>query len=329
DPLSIDIIPPASDFTGMTWLPADAINLVRSGLPNGPIKRGDAINMQIDLSALGLTGAQLPEVQIKGLGDQLKLYPDQPAFTDRTTDGETIEGHRVQTFVLIASKSGTLEIPEIQLRWWDRNNDRQEVASLPAIEIEVLPLKSNAGDTPANTGTTLVQKTQPSSSSAGQSADATQAGGVSSMWKWLSLASISGWLLSIIGFIYYRRRHWGKQSGPFGSFEETIDLRPLLKQIKASASNNQAEQTWQALQAYSRTRWMELPPRSPGDWSERLDSPDCGRAVAELDRHLFHAHTGDAWRGEHICKILLPKLDASLKKRAKPGEQGIPGLYPS
>ena len=134
--LSIEVAPPAPDFSGRTWLPSDSVTLSRSGLPDAAIDQGDAINMQIDITAMGLTGAQLPEVHIEAIKGQFKLYPDQPSFSN-TSDGETIKGRRTQTFVLIPSESGTLEIPAINLAWWDRKNKRQQQANLPAESIEV------------------------------------------------------------------------------------------------------------------------------------------------------------------------------------------------
>jgi len=327
-PLSIEVSPPATDFSGSTWLPADTVTLSRSGLPEGPINPGDAINMQIDFSALGLTGTQLPELQINGLSETIKVYPDQAVFNDNTTDGQTIEGHRVQTFVLIPSQSGTLEIPEIELVWWDRQNDRQQVASLPAVQIDVSSLRSNAAENSASKNVTTAQKTQTDLGNSGLPTNKIQKGGVNPTWKWLSLISLGFWLLSITWFMYYRRRHLGDKSGTSASLYVTSDLRPLIKQIRASASDNQAEQTWQALQAYSRARWPTHPPHSSEDWAKRLESLDSGQAVANLDSHLFNEYSNDAWDGEHFCKVLLPKLDTSITKHSKAGDQGIPNLYP-
>lgn len=326
-PLTIEISPPAPDFTGSTWLPSDAVTLSRNGLPEGPINRGDAINMQINLSALGLTGAQLPEVQIKGLNKQFKLYPDQPAFADRSADGLSIEGSRVQTFVLIAAEAGSLEIPEIEVAWWDRKNDRQQTASLPAVSIEVLATKSEPEKAQNNTGVIATQKPQADADNTDQLVSITQLDAVNPAWKWVSLMSLGGWLMSIAWFLFYYKKD-RNNSTPTDPVQQTSDLRPLLNNIKTAARGNNAEQSWQALQAYARTRWPEHPPQSPEDWASLLAHPDIEPVMLELDSYLFHKLPGSAWSGKSVCKLVLPKLDTGMKNTSRTSTPGVPEMYP-
>ena len=329
-PLTIEISPPAADFTGSTWLPSDAVTLNRTGLPKGAINRGDAINMQINMSALGLTGTQLPEVQIKGLNKQFKLYPDQPTFADRSADGITIEGSRVQTFVLIAAEAGSLEVPKIEVAWWDRKNDRQQYASLPAVNIEVLATRSETQNSSNNTGEIATQKPEAivEAESEKQLTDTMQSDIVNPAWKWASLIILGGWLMSIAWFlIYYKKdRNLLASTGPV---QQNSDLRPLLKNIKTAARDNNAEQSWQALQAYARTRWPEHPPHAPDDWARILAHPDIELVMLELDNFLFDKSPGGAWTGESVCKVVLPKLDTSMTVKTRRFEPGVPEMYPT
>ncbi len=192
-PLSIDISPPDSEFTGSTWLPSIQVTLKRSGLPDRAINPGDAINMQIDLSAQGLTGAQLPQIEIPDLNDQFKLYPDEPAFSDTSTDGITITGKRAQTFVLIASQAGILEIPKINVAWWDVKNDRQQYASLPAASIEVLAIESNIENIANDAIETRDRKRQQNAGNPEHAVQINQSDRSDSIWKWLSLFGLGGW----------------------------------------------------------------------------------------------------------------------------------------
>jgi len=326
-PLTIEISPPAADFTGSTWLPSDAVTLNRIGLPEGSINRGDAINMQINLSALGLTGAQLPEVQIKGLNKQFKLYPDQPAFADRSADGLIIEGSRIQTFVLIAAEAGSLEIPKIEVAWWDRKNDRQQFASLPAVNIEVLATISEPEKTQNNTGSITTQKPQADADNTDQLASTTQSGTVNPAWKWASLISLVGWLMSVAWFLFYYKKD-RDNSTPVNPVQQTSDLRSLLKNIKTAARDNNAEQSWQALQAYARTRWPEHPPQSPEDWASLLAHPDIEPVMLELDSYLFHKSPGSTWSGKSVCKLVLPKLDTGMKNTSRTSAPEVPEMYP-
>jgi len=327
-PLLKEILPPADSFTGHTWLPSDRVTLSRSGLPEAPIKRGDAINMQIDLSALGLSGTQLPEVQIPGSNTRFKLYPDQPSYADKSPDGQIIEGTRSQTFVLIASEAGALEIPKIEVAWWDRQNDRQQTASLPAVTIEVIAAESSA-ETPINEAP--VTTTQPSESTTGSTASPISiesSNEVSSAWKWLSLASLIGWLLSIGFFVYYHRRRNGKPSPPPIN-QQAAKLRPLAKQIETAASGNRANDTREALQAYARVRWPERPPLTPEDWARRLVHPEAAKVIAALETDLFDKQQEPDWKGEDFCKVLLPVLSKICTENKNTRSQVVPGLYPA
>ncbi len=327
-PLLKEILPPADSFTGHTWLPSDRVTLSRSGLPEAPIKRGDAINMQIDLSALGLSGTQLPEVQIPVSNTRFRLYPDQPSYADKSPDGQIIEGRRRQTFVLIASEAGALEIPKIEVAWWDRQNDRQQTASLPAVTIEVAAAESSA-ETPTNEAP--VANPRPSQSATGSTASSIgieSSNEVSSAWKWLSLASLSGWLLSIGYFVYYHHRRNGKPSPPPINHQAT-KLRPLVKLIKTAASGNRANDTREALQAYARVRWPDRPPPTPEDWARRLENPEAGQVIAALETDLFDKQQNSDWKGEDFCKVLLPVLSKIRTENKNTRSQAVPGLYPA
>lgn len=326
--LSIQITPPSPDFTGQAWLPSDAVMLSRSGLPDQPINLGDAINMRIDFSALGLTGAQLPEIQITGLNKQFKLYPDQPAFADSTSDGKIIKGSRTQTFVLIASETGSLEIPKIDVLWWDRQKHSQQSASLPAASIEVIPPEAGAEPLTDNMVAAGNQQAQTEAGHTESPNDEAVQNNVNSVWMWISLASLCGWLLTIV---YFLSRHTSGSRPPPSVMDDRIkpDLRPLLKKISTAASLNQAENTWQALQAYSRTRWPNNSPKTPEDWARQLKHSECGRVVAELDTHLFRNQQRTDWEGGDICRVLLPKLDQSRTKAKNRTKQAVPKMYPS
>ena len=328
EPLSIDINPPVKEFTGSTWLPSVQVTLKRRGLPEKAIIPGDAINMQIDLSALGLTGTQLPEITIPNLNGQFKLYPDEPAFADTSADGKIIKGNRTQTFVLIASEAGALEIPEISVAWWDVKNDRQQYARLAAVSVEVLAVKSNTDNTAEDATENPGRKPQFNASISEQTHQISQADGSDSFWMWLSVFSVAGWLLSIAWFVTYyaqnRRPH--KNPAPTGT---TRDLRSLITKIRNAASDNDAQGTWQALQEYARARWPKHPPGPPEEWARLLELSQGGQIIAELDKHLFRGSENHNWNGEAIRKILLPTLDASSFEPEQAAAPGVPKLYPS
>jgi hypothetical protein len=284
--------------------------------------------MQIDLTALGLSGTQLPEVQIPGSNTRFKLYPDQPSYADKSPDGQIIEGTRSQTFVLIASEAGALRIPKIEVAWWDRQNDRQQTASLPEVTIEVIVTESSA-ETPINEAPAAnTQPSQPATGSTASSVSIESSNEVNSAWKWLSLASLGGWLLSIGYFVHYHRRHNGKSSPPPVN-HQARKLGSLVKQIKTAAGGNRANDTWEALQSYARVRWPESPPLTPEDWARQLVHPQAGKVIAALETRLFDKQQESDWNGEDFCKALLPVLSKIRTENKNTRSQIVPGLYPT
>jgi hypothetical protein len=325
--LTIDVLPRPANDIAEAWLPAEQVTLEQSGLPEGDILVGEAINLQINLSALGLTGAQLPEVQVMGLNEQFKLYPDQPAFTE-SLDGNTIEGKRTQMFVLIPSKAGSLEIPLINVSWWDRVNDRPQQASLPAITVQV---NDPGTDSEAYDLNTVVLE---DATTAGilESVDSTSSAIMfqqsSPAWKWLSIASLAGWLLSLLYFLFIYDPHRGHPK-PLAIDSEQLDLRALLKQIKTAANANQAEKTWQALQVYARNCWPKNPPQTPEDWADRLNHPESGIVLAELDASLFRNRQTADWSGDRVSTVLIPELVHAQPGVKNDAQRIVPQLYPS
>ena len=281
--------------------------------------------MEIELSALGLGGAQLPEVQINGLKDQFKLYPDQPSFTDSTPDGQTIEGTRSQTFVLIASAAGALEIPEIRVAWWDRNKKQQQYASLPAVKVDVI---ASAPETPTITApATPIDSSKIDATPTAAPTHPERTNGVNPAWKWISLASLSGWLLSLVYLLFFRSTTAGK-SAPYTDKRQTMDLRPLLKKIRTAAEENQAPASWQALQDYARAHWPEHPPKTREDWERRLAQPHIRTVIAQLEGHLFRNQKDAEWNGAELRNVVVTALPSAVTLDIKPAKQTVPGLYP-
>ncbi len=322
-PLSIEVLPPPPGYTGSVWLPAEEVVLNRTGLPDGPISVGDAINMQVDLSALGLTAEQLPEVTIPDLGRAFNAYPDQPEFENKT-DGRIIIGHRQQTIVLIPAKAGELTIPEIEVDWWDTESNQQRSTKLPAVTVAVAAAPTNADASP-----TILAK-GPESVSAPERISATQpATSIEpAYWKWAALAALLGWLLTSAYFlIWFRRKPAIKKIA--GSPE--VDLSSQIKQIELAAKQNNARDTWQALKSYGQASWPNRPPVTPQEWGERLQSKEAETVLAELDSVLFRGEPALPWSGQFLLGEVLPLLRQSTRQAKKPGAEpsgAIPALYP-
>jgi len=118
------------------WLPVTGLTLEEtwSGDINA-LKVGDSVVRTLTLRAEGLDGAVLPPFSPQNI-DGLNLYPD-PADISRTFVDGSIVGTRVETSTYVALEAGTIEVPALEIPWWDVNADSARTTALPATRFEV------------------------------------------------------------------------------------------------------------------------------------------------------------------------------------------------
>ena len=127
---------PASLPRGEGWLPVTGLALEETWSGDlGALKVGDSVVRTLTLRAEGLDGAVLPPFSpenVKGLN----LYPD-PADISRTFVDGSIVGTRIETTTYVALEAGVIEVPSLDIAWWDVNSDSARTTSLPATRFEV------------------------------------------------------------------------------------------------------------------------------------------------------------------------------------------------
>lgn len=111
------------------WLPAQAVELVdETGVVPDELTVGEPLTLTLRLTAQGLSAEQLPELAMPAI-DGAEVYPDQESSQTRD-DGRWLRGERVRKFAVVPTRSGTLQLPEIAVDWWDVMNDRAARAVL-------------------------------------------------------------------------------------------------------------------------------------------------------------------------------------------------------
>ncbi len=206
--ITLDVLKRPAAATGANWLPAQNVTLQETWRPDtGEIHVGDPVTRHLQLTALGLTGAQLPDLgALMQVPDGIKTYPDQSVAKD-AIQGDTVLGTRDQDIALIASRPGRFELPEVKLNWWDTVHDVQHVVTLPARILDILPA-AGGSSTATLPPPTVAAPTLPSQGAAtgapiqvhfGQGAGARP-------WIWLSAALALLWVGTLFGWWYTRRR---------------------------------------------------------------------------------------------------------------------------
>lgn len=324
--ITLNVLKRPAAATGANWLPAQNVTLQETWRPDsGAIHVGDPVTRHLQLTALGLTGAQLPDLgSLMQVPDGIKTYPDQSSFND-AIQGDTVLGTRDQDIALIATRPGHFELPEVRLNWWDTVHGIQHVVTLPARALDILPatggvaaatlpppanaLLSNPPDLAAQTGTPIqVQVNQNAKSMP---------------WIWLSVALTLLWLGTALGWWYTRRSAQPAQTGKIRDTSPVEAPRPAgaFKAFRSACLNDNPHAARKNLLAWAATAWPANPPSGLNELSRRLGGAELIEALRQLDRACY---TDDNWHGSFLAKLLPapPKPASPVESR-----QGLPALY--
>lgn len=79
----------------------------------------------------------------------LRGYPDLPQLSNQITENGLI-GSREEREALVPSRAGQIELPAVEVVWWNTHEDHLERSYLPAHTLQVAANPNLAVDTPAN-----------------------------------------------------------------------------------------------------------------------------------------------------------------------------------
>lgn len=130
---------PATFPADSTWLPAADIQISETWDKDlTRLNPGDSVERTITVIANGLDGAALPPLGRPDI-ERMNVYPEQPVIERMVIDGNIV-GTRIEKYTLVATEAGDVVIPEVNLPWWDVNNNELRSAVIPASYIQVTPV---------------------------------------------------------------------------------------------------------------------------------------------------------------------------------------------
>jgi len=315
EPVRISVKPAPARFSGKQWLPAAALTLAENWSQDPPaFKVGEPITRTLTISAQGLTASQLPALA----GDALngfKLYPDQATLKDQP-GSNGITGTREQKIALIPTRAGRLDLPAIEVKWWNTRTDKEEVAQLPARSVTVA-----AGQIDRNGSAPPVVQSQAPIDSGARSVAASGMRGVGGWWQWLSLALAVGWLATALAWWSVSRKK-NSETATRRDADETF--RKVEAKLKKVCLDNDAARATEQLLAWARLRWPVNPPASLTAMA-RLCAPALAEALAELDKTRYAKLQTD-WRGEPFWRLFAARRPAASVS-AGAGESALAPLY--
>ncbi len=302
---------------GNTWLPAEQLILQDSWANSPPQWRaGEPVTRTVTLQAKGLTGAQLPALQLEEPG-HTRLYPEPPVNESRT-DGDKVYGISKQTFTYIPGKAGKLTIPAIELLWWNTQTNQQDTSNLPKWEVQVKPGIDGVKTNPETTANNYPSETETKSISRTEN--------VSTFKHWTAIAGLLI-LLTVVAFITKHIRYKRRQATDTKTTAQSsrVPIKKLLAGLEAACSANDAIATANSLLELGRTRWPDDPPGSLGVLATRLGHSS--EHIMALDRALYAAANTSAWNGASLWTAVKDAWQEGPNEK-KPVEESLQPLYP-
>ena len=190
DALSMQILPQPSTWPNTAdWLPAKQLSIWEKWQPSADQWRvNEPITRIIEIEALGVNAAQLPNLQIATTAD-ISIYPLQP----KRSDTISVAGNRAKMSIsvdYIANSSGQFTLPGVQLAWFDVNEQQLRYASLPTRQVQVLSKQQALNIRPIGVDAAPTTSVAPSQNTSVQEQITT-----TTSLKQLSLIRVQPWLL--------------------------------------------------------------------------------------------------------------------------------------
>jgi hypothetical protein len=221
---------------------------------------------------------------------------------------------RQQSFAIIPSRPGTLVIPEITVHWWNVITNQPEVARLPEQRLTVLPA----------VGQPAVTASVATASSAASAGEATVSPAATAWpWRWIALASLGLWLLSLLAW-WLRRRRSNTTAPVVQRGAAPAAPRQLRAAFLVAAQGDDAARQAGALMAWAKAERPSL--QNLGDLAAELGSLPQREAIASLQRRRYAPGEvstpgralAETFRDGFIWKAPMSSISTS----------GLPALYP-
>ncbi|WP_347929918.1 BatD family protein [Pseudomonas helvetica] len=296
--LNLTVKPKPADYPAdAPWLPARSLSLSESWNPTPDhVQVGDSMTRSLTLKAEGLASSQLPPLPATETSG-LRRYPDQPQLSNQPSD-RGLTGIREDREALVPTRIGQIELPPVEVVWWNTLQDHLERSSLPARTLNTVSNPSLMVDTPAG------------------NVPATVALGSEALWYW-KLSTLILACTTLLGFGLWWRARWqpailrATQTGP--------SPRTLLDDLKRACQANDPQATRQALDA-----WARQQPETLADMAARF--VPLSDALDGLNGALY-SETGHYWQGEELWRAIRA-IPIAERVHDPVGDSGLPPLYP-
>jgi hypothetical protein len=298
-----------------TWLPTDSLSIIDEWSQNpASLKVGESTTITISMAGQGLLGTQLPPIELSEI-DGIKLYQGKAEVRNHTT-GDGITGIRQESIALIPTKPGTIQLPEVRIPWWNKQNSLVEYALLPPreliisgeVEKSAQPLK-----TPSAPATPLsVSPREPSS-------PLTTPPKRPLPWIASCVALAIAWLTTFLILLRTRRQLALVGAGEVMKEKEAQAMkeREAFKVLRNSCQNNDPLAARNALIEWAKTVWPKEKMHSLADLERLVPDQELTPVLQEIDTHLYSRDENKVpWQGSNLLET-IKKIRKQFRTRKK------------
>ena len=302
---SIVVRPKPSSFTGKTWLPARDLRITDSWdgtLPKFEV--GKPETRKITIKAIGLRALQLSS-PIYDENNLTRIYSTNPVLNTRQTY-EWTTGQRDEEYVIIPQDATSLEVPEFKVVWWDVDEDREKVASLPMISVANFQ----------STGTPAMIESESVAIQISESADfSTVSSGSNTLWRFVSIGLLVAWILTLI--IWYVSRNYKRlhfESNLLDREQKEQTSKRLYGEIQRACRRDDVAAVSHALLKWAQLKWRDYPPRNLPELGHKLGSKELVETLQNLDRANYSGEMNSWNGGEHLWKTFSSVRKSKVRK---------------
>lgn len=280
-------VPPAG-YPDAAWLPARDVRLSEEwSREPGEIAAGEPVTRKVTISVLGQIETQIPALE-PPVVEGMNVYADKPDLS-RLFEAEGIRGVRREQYAMIGFRGGLVEVPAVEVPWWDIETREWRVARLPSRTIRV-----EAPETIVVAPPVAEQESAPEE--AGESTMLPDG-----FWKRVSELIAAAWLLTVIAWWWSSRERHRQIREPEPPPIYKQQARFVRAAKKAAMAGDKAG-VRAALVEWGRLQWPDDAPRSVGELAARVTSPlrDELRTLSATS----YGTTAGEWNGSALAQAL-------------------------
>ncbi|MCU7845170.1 MAG: BatD family protein [Candidatus Thiodiazotropha sp. (ex Monitilora ramsayi)] len=314
EPVSLEIAPIPAGFTGDQWLPAKHLTLEDAGIDGtSPVVAGKPLTRRIMLIADGLMSSQLPSIT-QEVPSGIKPYEEHPHLND-TPRKSGISSSRQNVITLIPTEAGIYTLPPIEITWWNTEQDRQEIARLPGVELKVIaaPTTTPFDQQRQNTASTTNEgspQTPDDENPSNETSLADDGNGVT----WVAWLLAAAWLATLVGWwISHRRKDTAQPPVPDEPADKPInqsqsELATIIDRLRRAYEETDAPVARESWLQWGQLQWPDNPPKNLARLAGRCDA-DLPTAILALEKALYSPGDESGWTDFDPEILLTPQPD--------------------